>query len=177
MPFEPAQIVVGAVLGFASTGALRWWQYRRDLWLARTKDLSEAVEKFSDEAANYWAEVGRRKSHERSNVKLQEARLLGMNTIIDGMWPAIGDRLNEHKAKGIEQLLNEMTIAALSGDFGEDERAPRPNLPEKLIRLGATIRVTLHEEVGAALTVKGWWLFVWQRAARWQAAAARGDAV
>lgn len=98
-----------------------------------------------------------------------------MNTIIDGMWPTIGERLNEPKAHILEKLLNEMSVSALGGDFGSEDRDPRETLPEEIIRLGASIRVTLQEEVADALTVAGWWRFACQREARRQAAAARGE--
>ncbi|MET3891050.1 hypothetical protein ABIE41_002126 [Bosea sp. OAE506] len=145
------------------------------MWLSRTNELSAAVQQFSDEAASYWAEVGRKGAHERANIKLQEARLLGMNTVIDGMWPTIGDRLDEPEAHKIEELLNEMTVMALGGEFGSETKEPRPSLPEQIIRLGASIRVMVQEEVANALTLRGWWRFVWQRADRIQTAAERGD--
>ena len=123
MPFEPLQILSGAVLGFATTGGLRWWQYRRDLWLARVEGFCKAVEEAADQASDYWLKSKKAKklkdndAEERRKIRVAEVKLIGLQIKIDGLFVSIENRLLNKDQERIQSLLNDLTEALTGGDF------------------------------------------------------------
>ncbi len=136
MPFEPLQIVSGAVLGLASAGGLRWWQYRRDLWLARVEGFCKAVEEAADQASDYWLKEKKSKKlrgtgeDDRQKIRVSELKLIGLQVKIDGLFASVEERILNSDRDKIYQLLNGFSEALTGGDFGvvtrdEDESRAR----------------------------------------------------
>ena len=104
MAFEPLQILAGGLLGFASAGAIRWWQYRRDLLISRVEKFCDAVEQASEMANEHWllaspAENGEwiALSEEARKCLMGENLLIGKQTLVDGLFASIVPRLRERR--------------------------------------------------------------------------------
>ena len=153
MAFEPAQILVGAALGFASALSLKWWAYRRDLWLSRVDNFCEAVDAAADVASEYWLEsrVDADAALSRS-LDLKEAKIIGLQTRLDGLYASL-----EFDNPILEQRLSELRDALTGGNFNVANR----DADGERVRLVQTHASDLIVECRwAAYDAMGLWAFM-----------------
>lgn len=180
MPVEPLQIVVGAVLGFASAGSLRWWQYRRELWLARVEQFCGDVEAAAELATIYWLKEKQKQRHPgevdeearrlRQNLVESEHRMLGKQIKIDGLFASFVDRLDEADADELRITLEGFT-AVLTSAFNTAERPARAEEARLAQTLASDLIVTARSAAYRAVAFPGYLKFLRQRARRRQLAA------
>lgn len=161
--FEPAQILVGGLAGFASAAALRWWQYKRDLWLSRVERFCVDIDKAADVATEYWlkskapAEIDDDDAGVISALDVHEARIIGLQIRMDGGLVTFSERLCRDDQRALEQLSNDFTSAMTGGDFGALARPPDPDRA-RLVQMYAS-ELALEARRSAARALEAWHTF------------------
>lgn len=174
MPFEPFQIVVGAVLGFTSAGGLRWWQYRRDFWLARVEQFCTTADKGADVATEYWLQkkvLTAENSGELTSLELKEAALLGLQMRLDGIFAHFEPRLLRAGSTQIQNLMNDLTDAMTGGQFEAASRPPDRERAWLAQMYASELILATRAAAMEAITVAGWARFALERVQQWRKAA------
>lgn len=171
-----ASLLIGALIGFASAGGLRWWQYRRDLWLSRMKDLVDTIVAYSVASSKYWATRYESDPKGETQQTIDEANIIGLQTCVDGLLASIVLRMDETHASMAIARFNQLSISAAGGAFGGADRAPDKERARNLLIAGYALKVDISMFADAALTWQGVWRYVIQRARRRQDAAMSGNA-
>lgn len=171
---DSTQLLVGAVIGFASAGGLRWWQYRRDLWLGRVKDLVDAIVAYATASAEYWASTYDDDDKGKSAKTLDEATIIGLQTCIDGLLASVILRMDEADAELVMTRFNKLSIYAAGSSFGSISKSADPEAAKHVLIAGYALKVDILTCADRALTVGGLSKFIHQRANRMQTSAIAG---
>lgn len=166
--------LVGGLFTLAVRGGLRWWQYRRELWLGHVERMIDALDQFAERGTDYWLSANPPGSPGDNTSDKQEARLLGLQIRLDGTLEALIDRLSEHDAHAINHKMNDLTAALTGGDFGSRKRDPDPNRARLAQMYASELIVLISAAADRALTAGGLLLFMIERAKRRQRAAEEG---
>ncbi len=165
MPFEPAQLLLGALAGFAGTATLRWWQYRRDLWLARVERFCADVDKAAEVATEYWLKAKSPAAPDLSDedealisaLDVHEARIIGLQIRVDGGLLCFADRLCKTDKEKLVEKANDFTLALTGGMFGSVARPADPDRA-RLIQMFAS-EMTLDARTYAYKALEAWHTF------------------
>lgn len=122
MAFDGIAALAGAALGFSSAFSLRLWQYRRDAWLVKLDRLCAMVELQANAATEYW--LVRHTAAVENDLKQAEAKIMGMQALIDGYYEMVRERLLLPHQENIERLLGDFVDAVSGGQFGVSHRGP-----------------------------------------------------
>lgn len=190
MPIDLGTIVaggVGATLGFAGHGALRWWQYRRDAWTQRIERFCETVDEAAKASTEYWiarkakpSELGDSSEPESNSVKKydllngQECRLIGLQSRIDGLFASYCYRLHEDATESCKISLAAFTDALTGGEFQAASRAPDYDRARLVQIIASEIIVAVRIAADEAITARGLRDYYFQRAKRRQMSAING---
>lgn len=114
-------LFLGALIGFASAFLLRSWQYRRDVWLKRVENLCSTVDLAAQSSTEYWtARDDDAALSDTTKTDIAEARILGLQTRIDGMVSAL--ELDEPDKARILFLLGDLRDCLTGGSFAGAQR-------------------------------------------------------
>lgn len=114
-------LLLGALIGFASAFLLRSWQYRRDVWLKRVENLCSTVDLAAQSSTEYWTtRDDEAASSDTTKTDIAEARILGLQTRIDGMVSAL--ELDEPDKERILLLLGDLRDCLTGGSFAGSRR-------------------------------------------------------
>lgn len=179
MPFEPLQILGAGAVGFASAGGLRWWQYRRDLWMGRVGRFQDSLFDAADCATEYWLvqdetpadAPGPQHAERDQDRRIAEAKLLGFQSRMDGLFASISERLLDSDRAKAEQILRKMTDALTGGNFGSRRRPIDIPRSQSAQTYAAELLVVTQLAADNALSVFGTLRYWWERAHRRQDAA------
>lgn len=166
MAFDPLQILVGAVIGAAAQGSLRWWQYRRDLWLQSVETFCDAVEKAADLATEHWlfCKDGTPESDDADrSVRGQEIRLIGLQARLDAQLAMFSERLSDESRGALESAVNRLSDGMMGGDFGSKVRSPDPERAREAQILASELVVVARRSASTAITVGGFMRFLRER--------------
>lgn len=163
-----ATLFIGAVIGFMSAGGLRWWQYRRDLWLGRLKDLVDTIVAYSNASAKYWGSSYDDDPKGLSQKAIDEATIIGLQTCIDGLLASVALRLDEVDARSAQSRFNALSVLAAGDDFGVATKARDAEKARHVLIAGYALKVDITMYADKALTWGGFRRFVFQRARRRQ---------
>ncbi|WP_156648104.1 hypothetical protein [Methylobacterium sp. Leaf88] len=165
MSIDPFQLALGAAFGFASTGAIRWWQYRRDLWIGEIERFCDTLDAAAECAAEYWireklsASVGVNPTSDEIKaaieVSLYEARLLGFQNRLDGMLYSISSRLPESDKLRLEMNMAGFSDALTGGSYGSASRTADPNRVQLAQVNASDMLVELRRSLAKALSLSG----------------------
>jgi|GEM_PF-6783332 len=155
MPIDFSSLIAGAVGGILTSGTVRWWQYRRDLWLGRVERLCEVVEKAADSATIYWlTEPGKDKDHA---FKKMEAGLLGQQNKFDRLLTSVQERWRKADQDEIFRLSASFQDGLNGGTFAgerkqiDDKRARAVQFDASelvvVIRIASDRSLTLWETI------------------------------
>jgi hypothetical protein len=113
-------LLVGAIIGFASAFLLRSWQYRRDVWLKRVEGLCAVLDLAAQSGTEYWiagrADQGNgvhKDSSSEAKSDQTEARIIGLQGRVDGMFASL--ELDETNDEDLQRFYRIFGIA-LPGD-------------------------------------------------------------
>jgi hypothetical protein len=125
-PGQFTVLLLSAVFAFVANAGLRWWQYRRDLWIARVEKYCEAVQAAADCATEYWS-VKKSAKHDDekfwSELLIKEARLFGLQLRIDELRVSFQGRLSEQASAELIDFSAKLNDALTGGDWLEPIRA------------------------------------------------------
>ncbi len=124
-------LLLGALLGFLSALMLRWWQYRRDFWLERVKELCKAIDDTATSGSEYWSTD----ASKTDPTKAHDARILGLLVRIDGFYSTLFDDAPERGE--LEAKLADFRDALTNGDFYGSSRVRDPDR-SRLIQMHAS---------------------------------------
>lgn len=160
MPVDPVQVLLGGFLGFAGAGALRWWQYRRDLWISEIERFTDALDEACDLSTEYWLCP---KSDDRGIVEkdkalellVQEAKLLGFQIRLDGLLACFVDRLLKEDRKSINSKMGDLSGALTGGSFQSREREADPDRAVLIQATAADLLIEMRQSVRKSLSISG----------------------
>lgn len=158
MPFEPAQIVLGGIIGFGSNGLIRWWQYNRDLWIGSVERLCKEVENLADLAVDYWLISAGETNDENKGIfsySKTEIKILGSQTLINGMSVTFSESLPDQERNELDTLFNELFDAAAGGDFGSPARKANYDQARTVQDLASELLLRIRSSSAAALSFRG----------------------
>jgi hypothetical protein len=112
--------LAGALVGGLFTAGVHLWKFGRDEFSARCDELSKALIEAGNAAADYWAKEF--KENEIDKARASEARLLGMQAMIDGLAQLVIDRFRKKDRMELQDRLADMTDALTGGRFSEAGR-------------------------------------------------------
>jgi hypothetical protein len=125
-------LLVGAIIGFASAFLLRSWQYRRDVWLKRVEGLCAVLDLAAQSGTEYWiagrAEQGNgvhKDSSSEAKSDQTEARIIGLQGRVDGMFASL--ELDETNDEDLQRLLSDFRDSLTGGCFGGATRDSDPD--------------------------------------------------
>lgn len=191
MPFEPLQLIAGGVLGFTSAGALRWWQYRRDIWISLVERFCDALEEAADCSTEYWlqekidpavwdhdsdkaGDAASDKKEQRA-LAVQEAKILGLQTRLDGLLASFESRLRADDAAKIRLNLEGMTDALTGGNFQGLARGVDAERAQLAQVYAGDLLVDVRRAVDRALSLKGLLIHMNDNARRRQSSAIKAQ--
>ncbi|WP_139234116.1 hypothetical protein [Methylobacterium pseudosasicola] len=160
MPVDPVQVLLGGFLGFAGAGALRWWQYRRDLWISEIERFTDALNEACDLSTEYWL---CRKSDDKEIIDkdkalellVQEAKLLGFQIRLDGLQACFIDRLLRDDRKSINSKMSDLSSALTGGSFQSKERDADPDRAILIQATAADLLIEMRQSVRRSLSISG----------------------
>jgi hypothetical protein len=165
MPFEPAQIVVGAILGLAGAGTLRFWQYGRDIWIANVDECCTSIFDASRVATEYWtlpkididSIVSTTSEQIESHQKqvLNEAYLLGYQTKIDRSFDVITERISHRNGEKNSDLLDKFRDALTGGNYGSVSRTADHERARQAQVFASELVADIRHSSQRALSIKG----------------------
>jgi len=113
--------LIGALIGLAVTGGFHIWKLRRDELNARCDELCDLLLECGRTASGYWADNF---VHNTKEMRVQEARILGLQALFEGLYAELKPRLNADEAESIDLLMSELIDAVSGGDFTVEDRVP-----------------------------------------------------
>jgi len=175
---DPVQIGLGALLGFIGTGSLRWWQYRRDLWLGEVERFCDTLDQAAECATEYWLrnrvevdppeegqeldEAGEKLEKSCLEVDLYEAKIMGFQTRLDGLSASISDRLIFADVKGLNKSMAGMSDALTGGDFRSASRDPDPDRAQLAQVYASDMIVDTRRSLARAMSLRGTAIYYWE---------------
>lgn len=115
--------LVGALIGAIVTGSFHFWKLRRDELNARCDEVCKAVLDAASIAAEYWATDFKDRL---PDARIAEAKVLGAQALIDGLYAELRIRVNEDEAREIDSLMSDLLDSLTGGDFTVEGRRPDP---------------------------------------------------
>lgn len=113
---------IGAILGVIVTQFFNIWKFHRDERSSRLDELCRALLEAATLAAEYWATEFRDEPQQR----VQEARILGAQALIDGIYADLRGVLRQEDSEKIDNSLSELFEIMSGGDFSVKNRAKDP---------------------------------------------------
>ena len=113
--------LVGALIGAFVTGAFHFWKLRRDELNDRCNELCGVVLQGGYLASEYWATDYK---NQIRDARIAEAKVLGAQSLIDGLYAELRIRLREEEAVRIDQLMSDLVDSLTGGSFTVEGRAP-----------------------------------------------------
>lgn len=159
MAFEPTQVLVGAALGFFGNGFIRWWQYRRDLWLNSVERLCDTIDQLSSAAVTYWLTEpirrGETDKKEESAYNKNEILMLGAQTYMDGLLANMVVELSLRDQQILQTQCSVFADAALGGSFGSASRFSDYNRARAIQTIASETTLQIRQAAERAMTVSG----------------------
>jgi hypothetical protein len=162
MPLDPLQILAGGVIGFASAGTLRFWQYRRDMWIAGVNDFCKAIDEAATLATEYWHKEklpgpasDKLKCDLFNSVRLSESYLLGLQIKIDQYFSSSSLRLLREDKLRIEEKISLLADALTGGNFGSSLRESDEERSRLAQVYASQIITDIRLSAFRALSIKG----------------------
>lgn len=177
MSIDPFQLSLGAILGVIGTGSLRWWQYRRDLWLGEVERFCDTLDAAAECATEYWlrsrvdADPTEHNEHsletdksaaKRLEVDLYEAKLMGFQTRLDGLSASISDRLLFKDVINLNNSMSGMSEALTGGDYRSAARDPDPDRAQLPQVYASDMIVDIRRSLARAVTLTGTAIHYWE---------------
>ncbi|ODA95003.1 hypothetical protein BFX40_20460 [Mesorhizobium sp. SEMIA 3007] len=122
--------LIGAFIGAAITLFFNMWKFHRDERSARCDELCAAINAASVVAADYWANDFKLAPDQR----VQEARLLGAQALIDGLFDDLRSVVSAADGAELDDVLSNLFEQFTGGAFSVKDRPPDP------ARLSASIQ-------------------------------------
>ena len=173
---DPFWFVLGGIAGALFTltmrGGLRWWQYRRELWLGHIERLIQVLDQIAERGADYWLTKSETLEQDTSgkepdsSVAKHEVRVLGLIIRLDGIFAAISERLSAADSDAIALKMNQLTDALTGGAFGTRDRDVEPDRARLAQTYASELIVLVTGAADRALTVSGSARFLRERAYR-----------
>lgn len=104
---------IGALLGAGITLLFNIWKFHRDERAARIDELSNAISATALLASEYWASEFKDEPEQR----VREARILGGQALIDGLYADLRPMLREKDCGAIDEALSALFDAMSGGEF------------------------------------------------------------
>jgi hypothetical protein len=133
--------LVGALIGAAVTASFHLWRLRREELNARCDELCKAVLDAGLIAADYWATDFTSKVRE---LRIAEAKILGAQSLIDGLYAEMRIRLRERDAEGMDHLMSELLDALTGGEFTVQSRQPDIPRVQRAAQSASSVIVALR---------------------------------
>lgn len=110
--------LIGALVGGLVTAWMHYWKFRRDEFGARCDELCRALVEAGQVAADYWSQ----EFEDPQKARAAEARLLGMQALIDGLSVQVLERFRKEDVMRVQRLLSDLMDALTGGQFSEASR-------------------------------------------------------
>ena len=170
MPFEPAQVVVGAILGLAATGVLRFWQYGRDLYIASVNECCDTISEAARVATEYWtlpkselpsdvSATSEQKEEHKTQV-LNEAFLLGYQIAIDRSFEVVASRISQNDNIRSSEFLKIFRDALTGGRYGSLGREPDHERARQAQVYSSELIASIRSSARDALSVRGLLVYI-----------------
>jgi len=159
-PGQFSVLLVSAIFAFVANAVLRWWQYKRDLWIARLEKYCEAVQSAADCATEDWS-VKKSASLKQQDAKLwaevliKEARLFGLQSRIDGLRVSFERRLSREASAQLVDLSAKLNDALTGGDWHEPIRAANPVRALEAQQYASAVIVSARNGMATAFSAGG----------------------
>jgi hypothetical protein len=133
--------LVGALIGAFVAGAFHFWKLRRDELNARCDELCKVVLEAGAIAAEYWASDFK---YKLSDARIAEAKVLGAQSLIDGLYAELRIRLREEEALQIDQLMSDLVDSLTGGKFTVQDRDPDPSRTQSSTQSASLLVVAIR---------------------------------
>ncbi|MCJ2086948.1 hypothetical protein MKK88_13250 [Methylobacterium sp. E-005] len=170
MPADIPQLAAGAVLGFASTGIIRWWQYRRDLWTSEVERFTDLLEAATESATEYWLKSPLTSKTDQSEIEehtfdldMLEIKILGMQSRLDGLLACFIGQLLFQRRNSITVKLNDFSSAMTGGEFQSKNRNSDVNTARSIQAASAELLIELRLSVKSSLSPVGTIIYLLER--------------
>jgi hypothetical protein len=167
------QLVFGAVLGFASAGGLRWWQYNRDILLKRVEQFDACISELAECASEYWCNAHNSKD-KKFSLGFYESRILGQLAKIDGLFVLFSYRLSMSDRKDILKMMNDIHNISTGGSFQSKLKKKEYERALDVQVISSKISVSVHGAIDRALDFTGYFRYLRERGEKMQEDAISG---
>jgi hypothetical protein len=110
--------LAGALLTIITTAVFHFWKLHRDEMKERCDELCTAIVDCSSAAAEYWAT----QYNDLNAMRIAEAKILGLQSLFDGLYAELRPRLNVEQAEEIDSLLSSLLDNISGGQFSVKNR-------------------------------------------------------
>lgn len=132
--------LIGAFIGAAVTLFFNMWKFHRDERSARCDELCTAINAASVIAADYWANAYANEPEQR----VQEARLLGAQALIDGLFADLRSVVSAADGSALDDVLSDLFDHFTGGQFSVRERPTDPSRVAASIQAASTVVVEIR---------------------------------
>ncbi|TXM65789.1 hypothetical protein [Methylobacterium sp. WL120] len=133
----------GAVFGGIIAATIGFWKFHRDEFSARCDELCKTLVEAGGVSAEYWSQTF--EDNQQYRARILEAKLLGMQSLIDGLSAQVSEKFWAKDNVIFSNLLSEMSDGLTGGQFSEAGRQ------EDLVRIRKASQVA--GELTAAIRV------------------------
>jgi hypothetical protein len=134
--------LIGALLSVATTAVFNFWKLHRDEMNSRCDELCRSILDCASAAAEYWAT-----EYTAADIKalrVSEARILGLQSLCDGLYENVRSRLDFEQAAQIDALLSNLLDNVSGGQFSVQNRPTDPTRTAAVLQAASEVVVAIR---------------------------------